>query len=185
MSTTRTALPLAAGALFAACGVITLVHDQASPFEGFLDYALEGAFTAALVAAAAALWTGLREHGARLGWSVAAAGYAVLAVAAGVTFVRGAEALDPLFPLGVLAILAGTLGAAAWDLRGRVAPRGAGLLLLAGWVPAVALDTTLGLGLAWLGVAALQLRRAAADVPEHGNDQLHGAGGALPAGHAL
>jgi hypothetical protein len=54
----------------------------------------------------------------------------------------------------MLAIAAGTVTAAALDLRGRVTPRGA-LVLLAGWVPAVALDTPLGIAAAWAAVVAL------------------------------
>jgi hypothetical protein len=55
----------------------------------------------------------------------------------------------------MLAIAAGTVGAAALDLRGHVTPRGAALVLLAGWVPAVALDTPLGIAAAWAAIVAL------------------------------
>jgi hypothetical protein len=170
MITNRSDLPiaaLAAAALFALAGLLTLMHEQASPFEGTVDYVIEGVFVAALAAGAAALWQ-LRERGARSAWTIAAAGHAALMLPAGATFVRGQESLDPLFPLGVLAILLGTLAAAVLDVRGRVAPRGAGIVLLAGWLPALALDTTLGTGVAWAIVAlaaAERLRRAGSGTP--------------------
>ena len=112
--------------LFALVGALELVHDQANPFTGTLDYLIEGVFVAALVAGAAALWQ-LRDAGARIPFTIAAAGHAVLVLPAAATFARGSESLDPLFPLGVLAILGGIIAAAVLDVRGRVAPRRAGL----------------------------------------------------------
>jgi hypothetical protein len=157
MITNRSILPVLAalaGTLFSLAAVIELAHEQVSPFEGVLDYLIEGVFVAALAAGAAALWL-LRDAGARGPFTLAAAGHAVLLLPAGATFVRGQESLDPLFPLGVLTILLGILAAAVLDVRGRVAPRRAGVLLLAGWIVAFAADTTLGVGIAWLAVSAL------------------------------
>jgi hypothetical protein len=157
MLTNRSTLPLLAGVLFALAGVLELAHDQANPFAETLDYVIEGVFVAALAAGAAALWQ-LRGAGARIPFSVASAGHAVLLLPAGATFLRGTESLDPLFPLGVLAILIGILAAAVADARGRVAPRRTGVLLLTGWIVAFATNTTIGVGLAWLVIAALTSR---------------------------
>ena len=157
MLTNRSTFPLLAGLLFALIGALELAHDQANPFTGTLDYVIEGVFVAALAAGVAALWQ-LRDAGARIPFSVAAAGHAVLLLPVGATFVRGSESLDPLFPLGVLAILLGILAAAVVDLRGRVALRWSGVLLLAGWIVAFAANTSIGVGLAWLAIAALSGR---------------------------
>ena len=158
MTTTRIMLPLATAALFALTGALELAHDQVSPFTSALDYLIEGAFVAALAAGAAALWQ-LRDHGGRLAWTAAAIGYSTLVLAAGATFVRGQEALDPVFPVGVLAITLGLLVAAIVDARGRLAPRGAGLVLLAGWAITVASDSALGIAAGWALVALLEQRR--------------------------
>ncbi len=139
MNSTRITLPLAAAALFALTGALELAHEQVSPFASALDYLIEGAFVAALAAGAATLWQ-LRGRGGRLAWTAAAFGYGTLVLAAGATFVRGQESLDPVFPIGVLAITLGLLVAAIQDARGRVTPRGAGLVLLAGWAITVATD---------------------------------------------
>jgi hypothetical protein len=48
------------------------------------------------------------------------------------------------------------------DLRGRVTPRAAGLILLAGWVASLAAGTTVLCGLGWLAVAALAAGRIGA-----------------------
>ena len=76
-----------------------------------------------------------------------------------------------MFPLGVLAILLGILAAAVADVRGRVAPRRAGVLLLAGWIVAFAANTTIGVGLAWLAIAALIAREPTAGLEP--GDPLH------------
>jgi hypothetical protein len=119
-----------------------------------MDYAIELAFAAALAAGAAACWA-LRLRGVRRAWGAAAAGHGVLAVAAAATFARGQDALGPLFLLGLLVLTGGLLAATVADARGRVAPRGAGLALLVGWVASLAAGTTLVSGAGWLVVAAL------------------------------
>jgi peptidoglycan/LPS O-acetylase OafA/YrhL len=158
-------LPLTAATLFAITGVLELAHEQVSPFTSVADYLVEGCFTAALAAGAAALWQ-FRARGNRHVWTLAAFGYGVLVLAAGATFVRGQESLDPVFPLGVLAITAGVLAAAVQDVRGRLATRGAGLALLAGWAITVATDSGLALAAAWAAVALLEQRR-------RGEERLH------------
>ena len=158
MNSTRIILPLAAAALFALTGALELAHDQVSPFTSTLDYLIEGAFVAALAAGAAALWQ-LRDRSGRLAWTTVAFGYGTLVLAAGATFVRGQESLDPVFPLGVLAITLGLLAAAILDARGRLEPRGIGLALLAGWAVTVAADSVLGIAAGWALVALLEQRR--------------------------
>jgi hypothetical protein len=157
MLTNRSALPLAAlaaAALYTVTGVLELAHEQVNPFAGALDYAIEAAFLAALAVAAAACWE-LRRRGARVAWTIAAAGHFVLLLPVGATFVRGEEALDPLFGVGFLAITIGFLVAAVLDARGRVTPRRAALVLLGGWIATVAVDSVLCVGAGWLALAAL------------------------------
>jgi hypothetical protein len=157
MNSTRFTLPptaAAAAVLFALVGALELVHEQVNPFADVLDYAIEGVFVAALAVGTSALWQ-LGERGARIAFRAAAVGHSVVGLAAAATFLRGQESLDPVFPLGVLAILVGLIAATVLDLRGKVAPPRAAIALLAGWVPAFILDTPLGIGAAWLVVALL------------------------------
>ncbi|MET0687273.1 MAG: hypothetical protein ABW060_18265 [Solirubrobacteraceae bacterium] len=153
MTTNRITLPLAAAFGFAATGALELAHEQAQPFAAAADYAIEGAFLLALATAAAALWQRRRGRAT----AVAAGGHAALALCAAATFARGADALGPLFPLGLLAILGGLL--AATVTRG--APRREPAILLAGWVVTLAAGTPLVLAAAWVAVAALGARRLA------------------------
>jgi hypothetical protein len=167
MHSTDSSLPaaaLAAAVLFALTGLLELLHTQVQPFAGAMDYAVEGAFAAALAAGAAACWA-LRDRGARRAWSAAAAGHGVLAVAAAATFVRGQDALGPLFLLGLLVLTGGLAAAALADARRGVAPRWVGLALAAGWVASLAAGTTLLAGLGWLAVAALAVGRLAGRAP--------------------
>jgi hypothetical protein len=167
MHSTDSPLPaaaVAAAVLFALTGLLELLHTQVQPFAGALDYAVEGAFAAALAAGAAACWA-LRDHGARRTWSAAAAGHGVLAVAAAATFVRGQDALGPLFLLGLLVVTAAVAAAALLDARRRVAPRWVGLALMAGWVASLAAGTTLLAGLGWLVVVALAVGHQAGRAP--------------------
>ena len=151
-------LPLTTALLFAITGILELAHEQVSPFTSAADYLIEGVFTAALACGAAALWQ-LRERGNRHVWTVAAFGYGVLVLAAGATFARGQESLDPVFPVGVLAITAALLAASVQDIRGRLLARGAGLALFAGWAITVATDSGLALAAGWAAVALLEQRR--------------------------
>ena len=149
----RITLPLAAALGFAATGALQLVHEQAQPFASAADHAIEGAFLVALCAAAAALWQRRRTWA----WTLAAGGHAALAVCAAATFARGADALGPLFPLGLLAILVGLVAATA----SRTAPRRVPAILLAGWVVSLAVGSPLVLAAAWIAVAAPGARRLA------------------------
>ena len=157
MNSTRIALPLvalAAALLFAVEGVLELVHTQNETFTTTLDYVIEGAFVAALVAGAAALLE-LRDRGPKVALTIAAAGHGAVAIAAAATFVRGEDALGPIFMLGFLGITAGFVATAVQDARGHVRPRHAGMVLAATWVATVALNSVLPVAAAWLLVAAL------------------------------
>jgi hypothetical protein len=89
----------------------------------------------------------------------------VLAVAAAATFVRGQDALGPLFLLGLLVLTGGLAGRRPRGRPPRVAPRWVGLALAAGWVASLAAGTTLLAGLGWLAVAALAVGRLAGRAP--------------------
>jgi hypothetical protein len=58
-------------------------------------------------------------------------GHALMLVAATATALAGREALDALFPLGVLAALVGLVLLGAATLRARMLPRWCGVLLIA------------------------------------------------------
>ena len=162
MNSTRISLPLAALAaalLFAVEGVLEFLHTQNDRFTTTMDYAIEGAFVAALVAGAAALLE-LRDGGPRIPLTIAAAGHAAVAVAAAATFVRGEDALGPVFMLGFLGITAGFVATAVQDARGRLTPKRTGVALAATWIVTVALNSVLPLAAAWVLVAARATRPA-------------------------
>ena len=102
----------ATGATFVVEALVELLHPQAQPFTSPADYAIEALFALGL-ALAAVTWWGLRSSGAvdgrrgRIGAAIAAGGHAALALCATATVVNGADALGPVFMLGLLAALAG------------------------------------------------------------------------------
>ncbi len=160
---TRLAL-IAAGA-YALTGALELAHDQPTVFVDPIDYVIEIAFVLALAASAGVLLSIARARlsgrPATVAWMVALAGNAALATAALATAIEGREALDPLFPLGFLAVVAGYLTLAVIDLRGRLVPPRAGLLLLVGFVATAAIDNlvtgggTLVLAATWAALGRL------------------------------
>ena len=160
---TRLAL-IAAGA-YALTGALELAHDQPPVFVDPFDYMIESAFVVALAASVAVLFSigraRLSGRPATVGWMLAVAGNATLAIAALATTIDGREALDPLFPLGFLAIVAGYLTLAAVDLRNRLVPPRAGLLLLLGFSATAVIDNlvtgggTLVLAATWAALSRL------------------------------
>ena len=157
--TTVSRIALAAAALYAVAGAIELAHDQPTVFAGPIDYWIEIAFGGALVASAVTLaWlrgSSPASRAAAVGWVLAAVGHVILLVAVTATAVQGREALDPVFPIGVLAIVAGYLTLAVVDLRKRLVPSRAGLVLLVGFVVTAVLDNTLVLAAAWAALGRL------------------------------
>jgi hypothetical protein len=150
-------LALAAAGLYAVTGAIGLAHDQPAHFSDPLDYVLEWAFVGGLGATVAALAI-LARSGAGIGAWLATVGNSALLVAATATAVRGQESLDPMFGIGVLAIVAGYIVLTVNDVRGRLVPNGLGLILLIGWFASIPVDVATGaggfvLGAAWAGVA--------------------------------
>lgn len=155
---------LAAGA-YAVTGALELVHDQPTVFADPIDYVIETAFVLALAATVGVLFSigraGLSGRPAMAGWILAVAGNAALATAALATTIEGREALDPLFPLGFLAIIAGYLTLAVVDLRSRLVPPRAGLLLLLGFIATALIDNlvtgggTLVLAATWAALGRL------------------------------
>jgi hypothetical protein len=154
-------LALAAAGAYAVTGAIGLVDEQGSPFTDTLDYVLEWVFVAALAATVGALVLLAREAASRaatIGAGLAAAGNSALLVAATATAIGGRETLDPLFGIGILAIIAGYITLTVADVRGRLAPKGLGLILLIGWFASIPVDVATGAGglmlaAAWAGVA--------------------------------
>jgi hypothetical protein len=161
-TTTRT-LALLAGALFAATAAVDIPHEQAQPFASLLDYVLEALFSLSLATSGLAAFAFARSlpgsgRAVAIGWRSFAAGCGLLAVVTGATFVAGHDVLGPLFALGGLAVLAGAAALLVLDLRRRVRPRGAGMLLLTAVVAMVALGDGYGLlpwAAAWFALAAL------------------------------
>ena len=171
LSFTLSRLAIAASSLYAVAGAIELAHDQPTDFRSTADYLIEGLFVAALVATIAFFLVLARDgDGSRrdeVGWGAAAAGQGALFVAALATAVNGRESLDPLFPLGLLVTFAGYLVLLVLDLRGRLAPARAGVVLVVAIVAAAVVDNlvtgggTLVLAAAWAALAGLTPERRA------------------------
>ncbi len=163
--TTLFQLALLAAGAYALTGALELSHDQPTVFADTLDYVIEVTFVVALAASVGVLLSiaraGLSSRAAAAGWSVAAAGNAALATAAMATTIEGREALDPLFPLGFLAIVVGYGVLAVVDLRRRLVPPRAGLVLLVGFIATAVIDNlvtgggTLVLAATWAALGRL------------------------------
>ena len=163
--TRLTQLALLAAGAYAVTGALELSHDQPTVFADPLDYVIEATFAAGLAASVVVLLaigkSGLSGRPGTVGWSVAAAGNAALAVAALATAIEGREALDPLFPLGFLAIVVGYLMLAVVDARRRLVPPRAGLVLLIGFIATAVVDNlvtgggTLVLAATWAALGRL------------------------------
>jgi hypothetical protein len=138
----------AVAALYAAVGVIEITHDQPTVFADAIDYWMEAIFVAALGLSAAVLASlaraGSSSRAATVGWVVCASGSALLAAVALATAIEGREALDGLFPLGFLLIVAGYVTLGVLDARGRLHPSRAGLVLMIGFIGAVVVDSVVG-----------------------------------------
>ena len=161
MRPTTSALALTAGALFAVTAGFDIPHQQPDQFAGPIDYVLETSFSLSLAAAGATAWTALRAATGRvgqIGWSLLTIGYALLTVVTAATAVNGGDVLSPVFGIALLSISAGCLTLFGGDAAGRVAPRGAGVVLLVGLVAMMALGEGYGLlawSAQWFAVAAL------------------------------
>ena len=163
--TILTRLALLAAAAHAVTRALELSHDQPTVFADPVDYAIEGGFVLALLASVGVhLAIGrarLSGRAAIVGWLLAAAGNAALATAALATAIEGREALDPLFPLGFLVVVVGYLTLAVVDLRRRLTPSRAGLVLLVGFVATAVIDNvvtgggTLVLAATWAALGRL------------------------------
>lgn len=138
----------AAAALYAGLGVIEITHDQPTVFADAIDYWMEAIFVAALGLSAAVLASLARARSSSLaatvGWVAGAAGSALLAAVALATAIEGREALDGLFPLGFLLIVAGYVTLGVLDARGRLHPSRAGLVLAIGFIGAAVVDSVVG-----------------------------------------
>ncbi len=158
-------LALVAAGAYAVTGALELSHEQPAVFADPGDYIIEAAFVVALLASLSVLiWlcrANLSTRPATAGWAVAAAGHAALATAALATALAGRETLDPLFPLGFLAIVAGYLTVAGSDLRTHLVPSRGGVVLLMGFVATAIVDNlvtgggTLVLAATWAALARL------------------------------
>ena len=175
-TTTRTRLALGVASLYAVVGALELMSDHnaedGAPLVETVDYALEWAFAAAMAVTAIALVT-LRlapaSRWGRIATVAAATGHGMLAIGAAATAVNGRETLDALFALGSLVLVIGYVTLAVLDVRRRVQPPRAGIVLALGFVAATITD---GLGIgggfmlaaSWAAVAQLGTRTPA---PKH------------------
>ena len=156
---------------YAVTGALELLHDQRATFATPLDYLIEIAFALGLAGTAAAsyaLWTTRpRTRSVAAGWLLATVGHLALFVSAAATAAVGHDALGPAFMLGLLATLVGYATLFVADLRGRVRPARAGVVLLLGLVGSLVLGAataalladggggTLALAASWAAVARL------------------------------
>ena len=152
---------VAAGLLYVLSALFSLIAPQQRVFDSFSDYLIEIIFVVALAGTLVAI-VGLHAlQSAYYGLLGAAGslitfvGYALLFVAAAVTTLAGREALDAVFPIGVLAILVGSILLGAATIRGRVLPWWCGALLIVGFPLTVPLDVAvrgaggIALGIVW------------------------------------
>jgi hypothetical protein len=172
---TRRSLPvlaLAVAACYAAMGVMELTHTQPTTFKDPIDYLIELAFVAGLLGSAATLALSARACSTSkvslVAWGAAAAGHSGLLVAAATTAIRGTDSLDSLFVVGFLLIVSGYITLAVLDLRKRLTPSRAGLVLVAGFVGSVFVDSFgaggFVLAASWAGLSRT-LSPAAVDEP--------------------
>ncbi len=169
-ATIRSRLALAVAAFYAAVGILELMSDHDPEVDVALvegvDYALEWLFAAAAAATAVALVDFARSlgtRGGRVAAMSAAVGHGLLALAAGATAITGRESFDAAFGVGVIVLLLGYVTLTVLDLRRRVHPARTGVVLLVGYVGAMATD---GIGIgggfmlaaSWAAVAHLSTR---------------------------
>lgn len=139
------ALAITGGLAFIAEGALELARHQHEHFSTATDYLIEAAFAAGLLLTLAGfLAVHLRQErdlGGLGAWAfrIAVAGQGTLGIVGLATLARGRDALEPLFPIAVLAWSVGTVGYAAATARTRVLP---------GWLaPALGLATIVGIAL--------------------------------------
>jgi hypothetical protein len=162
-------IALVTGLLYAVVGALELVLGQGTVFTSPVEYVIEWAFVAALVLVVTVLVVGARTSSDRVTrgcFAAAAAGHAALLVAAAATAWLGQEALDAVFPAGVLLGGLGLLGLAVQDVRRRVSPHRAGVVLAAAFVLAIPADALAGSGslvlaAGWLAVSRLLVTQGA------------------------
>jgi hypothetical protein len=132
--------------------ILSLLAPQGRVFDSFSDYLIEVTFVVALAGTLVAvmglhvLQSGSYGRSGAAGSSIAFVGYALLLVAAAATTLAGREVLDAVFPIGVLAILIGSILLGAMTIRARVLPWWSGLLLIIGFPLTVPLDVITGGG---------------------------------------
>lgn len=139
-----------AGLMYALTAILSLLAPQGMIFDSFSDYLIEIIFVVGLAGTLLAV-AGLHAlHGGRYGRTGAVGslttfvGYALLFVAAAATTLAGREVLDAVFPIGVLAILVGSVLLGATILRARVLPWWYGMVLIVGFPLSVPLDVITG-----------------------------------------
>ncbi|MGH3089410.1 MAG: hypothetical protein ACRDSJ_19125 [Rubrobacteraceae bacterium] len=168
-----------AGAMYALTAILSLFAPQEVVFDSITDYLIEVIFVVGLagtLVVIASLHALQRDSYGRLGAAgslTAFAGYALLVVAAAATTLAGREVLDAVFPVGVLAILLGSVLLGTMTLRARMLPWWCGVFLIVGFPLTVPLDIAIRgaggimLGIVWalIGYALLQRGDAQAHQP--------------------
>ena len=151
---------VASGVMYALTAILSLLAPQGVVFDSFTDYLIEVIFVVGLAGTLVfivSLHVLQTESYGRLGaagFLTAFAGYALLFVAAAATTLAGRETLDAVFPLGVLAVLVGSVLLGAAVLRARVLPWWCGVLIIVGFPLSVGLDVAVnGAGSIVLGIA--------------------------------
>ncbi|MBV9416842.1 MAG: hypothetical protein JO363_17800 [Solirubrobacterales bacterium] len=152
---------LVAAAVFTAIAIFDLIAHPAD--QGALRTSTEYVLTATLIpaplivmwvlAALERLHTGYESRLGRVGLRIAAAGLAALVIDGVATLAGGStDVAGPLYPIGMLATLAGIVLVAIHWYRARMLPRWAGPTLALGWF--LGATPILGSGAAFLILAA-------------------------------
>jgi hypothetical protein len=137
---------VAAGTMYALTAILSLFAPQEAVFDSISDYLIEVIFVVGLAGTlivVASLHALQKDSYGRLGAAgslITFTGYALLLVAAAATTLAGREVLDTVFPVGVLAILLGSILLGIMTLRARLLPWWCAVFLIVGFPLTVPLD---------------------------------------------
>lgn len=150
---------MVAGLFYCGTTIVDLVYPQTPVFTHSMDYLTEALFVVALLftliayAGMHVLHQGRAGRFETLSFAAVISGTAGIAIAATATLLMGREVLGPVFLLGVLAALIGSICFGIAIMRGAILPRWVGIALMLALPLSFVLESVGGgliLGTAWL-----------------------------------